>query len=104
MLSKAQRLSSAQIIELKKNSKRVASTLFSVLYKQGEISRFSVFVPKKVYKSAVGRNTAKRKVISILEKISPTYPGDYSIGVQKPINELPFIDIEKEITRMLCHK
>lgn len=104
MLPKAQRLSSKEIVELKKNSKRVASTLFSVLYKQGETSRFSVFVPKKVYKSAVGRNTAKRKVISALEKISPMYSGDYSIGVQKPINELPFLEIEKELIRILCHR
>ena len=104
MLQKAQRLSSVDILELKKNSKRVMSTLFFVLYTKGDQNRFSVTVPKKIYKNAVDRNTAKRKVSAIISKLSPAVTGDYSINVRFKINDLPHLQIEKEIITLLCQK
>lgn len=104
MLPKAKRLNSKTILELKTKGKRVNTTLFSVLYKPEAQSKFSANISKKVYKNAVDRNTAKRKVLSLVRDISPTSTGLYSINIRSAINKLPTIEIKKDLEKLLCQK
>lgn len=104
MLPKAQKLNSKSVTILKKEGKRVKSTLFSVLYKKEKENKFAVTVPKKTYKNAVDRNTAKRKVFAIIRQLSPVSIGHYSFVVYGKINELPFLDIKGDLEKILCQK
>ncbi len=104
MLPRAKRLNSKTILELKTKGKRVNTTLFSVLYKADNDNKFSANISKKVYINAVDRNTAKRKVLSIVRDISPTKSGFYSINIRSQINKIPILDIKKELEQILCQK
>lgn len=104
MLPQAKRLNSTEIIKLKTTGKRVNSTLFSILYRSGDKNRFSVNISKKVYKNAVDRNTAKRKVLAIIHNISPSINGDYSINIRSKINEISHIEIKNDLEKLLCQK
>jgi ribonuclease P protein component len=104
MLPKIKRLGSKDITKLYKGGKRVNNTLFSILYKIAPITRFSVSVSKKIYKNAIDRNTAKRKVMAILKDISPTVSAEYSIIIRTKINDLSHKVLVKEIKNILCNK
>ncbi|OGI76177.1 hypothetical protein A3C57_00265 [Candidatus Nomurabacteria bacterium RIFCSPHIGHO2_02_FULL_33_12] len=104
MLPKTKRLGSKDITKLYKGGKRVNNALFSVLYKASPISKFSVSVSKKIYKNAIDRNTAKRKVLAIIKDISPAISAEYSISIRTKINDLPHQVLVKEIKNILCQK
>jgi ribonuclease P protein component len=66
------------------------------------VSKFSVTVSKKLYKTAVLRNRAKRRVFAILRDISPTKPGYYEFFLKSPIESTSFEELNKEIKNILC--
>ncbi len=104
MLKKESKLTANDLLKLKKEGKRVYSTLFSVTWSPAETNRFAVHVPKKVYKTAVDRNRCRRRVYSVLEDISPKTTGYYELFVKSKLNTLEYESLVKEIKSLLCPK
>ncbi len=104
MLKKESKLNAEDLLKLKKQGKRVFSTLFSVTYLPEKTSKYAVTCPKKVYKNAVDRNRAKRRVFSVISKITPQNKGFYEFFVKNDINSLKIDEIRSEIVRILCPK
>ena len=104
MLKKQNKLNTKDIKELITAGKRVYGTLFSVVYKPKNTNKFGVTVSKKVYKKAVDRNRAKRRVFGALKDVSPKNIGHYNISVKSKLNTVPFTDISKDLNSVLCQK
>lgn len=104
MLKKESKLSSPDLLKLKKEGKRVYSTLFSVTFRPAENSRFAVTIPKKVYKNAVDRNRAKRKVFAVLPSLSPKITADYEIFIKSQINGIKNEEIAEDLKKLLCQR
>ncbi len=106
MLPKGRKLNAEDLKILRNMGKRVHTTLFSVVYWPAapglKEARFAVSVPKKVYKKAVDRNRAKRRVLSILAGINAKL-GWYEFMIKNPLNSLPYKDIKEEIEK-ICQK
>jgi len=71
MLKKESKLTAEDLLKLKKEGKRVYFTLFSVTWMSEDSFKLAVTVPKKVYKNAVDRNRAKRRVFGLIHGLSP---------------------------------
>ncbi len=104
MLKKESKLNAEDLLKLKKEGKRVYSTLFSVTWMPADVDRFAVHVPKKVYKIAVDRNRCRRRVYSAIEGIPPKTTGYYEIFVKSKLNTLEHESLIKEIKSLLCPK
>lgn len=64
--------------------------------------RFAVVVPKKVEKTAVGRNRNKRRIISILKKkVSSMISVDIFCQVKKDTTNIPFLELQKCVNDFL---
>ncbi len=89
MISREQKLSAAEVRRVFASSSTSFSTpLFTciTLSSQEESKpRFAVVVPRSVTKSAVERNTIRRKVFSALREYLDISPGLYVIVVKKDI-------------------
>lgn len=104
MLKKESKLGSIDLKKLKKEGKRVYSTLFSVTFLPQTVSKFSVTVSKKLYKSAVLRNKAKRRVFAILKDLTPKSNGFYDFFLKSQIDKVNFTDLAEEVKKILCQK
>ncbi len=103
MLKKESKLTAEDFLKLSKG-KRVFSTLFSVTFLPEKTNKFSVTCPKKVYKNAVDRNKAKRRVFSAISKITPKNTGFYDFFVKTDINSKTIDQITLEVEKILCAK
>ncbi len=101
MLKKENRLTSFSL----SGSKNIATPLFNLKISQNnsECSRFGFIVSKKVSSSAVVRNSAKRKVRSIIEeKLENIEKGfDLAFYLKKEIVEVDRVDTEKILIEVL---
>ena len=86
MLSKKQRIPRELFTELLLRSKYANSEHFSLRYRTNtdKTARFGVSVSKKVSKSAVTRNTIRRRVYSTLRSILSSFPPGLFLFVAKP--------------------
>lgn len=100
MLSRRNRLSSHEVDELIKKGKSFFTPLFlfRIAKNNLETARFSVVVPKKVEKTAVGRNRNKRRVVAILEKYTDKIaPYNFFCQVKQNLEKISSKELEKTI-------
>jgi RNase P protein component len=104
MLKKESKLTAEDLLKLKKDGKRVYSTLFSVTYTPESVFKLAVTVPKKIYKNAVDRNRAKRRVFGLIHDLSPIKVGYYELFLKKNIDSLTPEQLKNEVCSILCQK
>lgn len=106
MLPRQNRLNTFDLKELKLAGKRVHSTLFSITWAESRqnINKYGLSVTKKLYKKAVDRNRAKRRVFSIIRELNNKKNGHFSLFLKANIDNLPYLDLKKEIEGILCQK
>jgi len=106
MLSRQNQLNTFDLKELKLAGKRVHSTLFSITCAESRqnINKYSLSVPKKLYKKAVDRNRAKRRIFAIIKEINNKKNGHFSLFLKVNIDNLPYLGLKKEIEGILCQK
>ncbi|MBX4200100.1 ribonuclease P protein component [Candidatus Parcubacteria bacterium] len=89
MLPKAKRLSRALFSKLEKSQKMANSGAFLLKTGKSEVVRVGVSVSKKVSKSAVVRNTVRRRVYSAIGPIfSKLKPGLYLLTARPGAEKL----------------
>ncbi len=87
MLPKKRRISRALFSELLKERNFVYSEHFTLRFsfpKEGSISKVGVSVSKKVSKSAVKRNSVRRRVYTAISKILPQTSQGLFLLIAKP--------------------
>lgn len=105
MLPKAEKLNALDLKKLRKAGKRIHTTLFSVSYLSQDVTKMAVSVPKKVYKKAIDRNRAKRRVFAALEKLKNVKnKGYFEFMVKMDINNLPFETLQADMKKVLWQK
>ena len=82
MLSKNERLSREEFTSAFSSGKRVHSTFASVIVKKADTFKAAVVVPKKVHKSAAGRNRLRRQIYEMLRPLRAQ--GGHYIIILKP--------------------
>ncbi len=109
MLNKTQRIPKKQIPAIARKGKRFVSELFDVKvwYDNAiEASKFAVIVSKKVHKSAVIRNTIKRKfkaAIFELEKEQFFRRGSYMVLVKAAtVADLKSQELKAIVQEVVC--
>jgi ribonuclease P protein component len=103
MLAKKNRLSGYQVAEVLKTGQKEQGSFFDLVYtlnnQSDTPSKLSVTVPKKVVKTAVGRNRVKRRIRAVLlkevKKLKPGIKG--VVFVRTKINHKHHQEIKKEI-------
>lgn len=96
--------------------KRVTTTLFKKLfglqspithgdflyvkYTPHEDVAVSVVIPKKIYKNAVDRNTAKRRIVPLIKE-SDIKPGIHVFFLKKKIDDVSSQEILKDIQTLI---
>lgn len=87
MLSKGQRLNRTEFTTARKQGVTIHHTLFSLFIGNSPDtkSHFSIVVSSKVAKTAVSRNTIRRRVYTCLEKVALPAPKSYIVYAKGPI-------------------
>ncbi len=88
MLQRSKRVSTKLFDQKIKKTKQFLFDLYTIrvhLLKNGEISRFSVIVSKKVQKSAVKRNRIKRVLFETISRLQDVSPGVYFVYPKKEV-------------------
>lgn len=107
MLPRKNRLNSAEIKDIfDSESETSNSPLFFVKKRPNNVGfyRFAVIVPKKVYKTSVGRHFAKRKIMNFLKKDSIPYPiphKDFVISLKMEIKDISKDQIIENLLKVL---
>lgn len=72
MLPSSKKLSTKDVLDIMKNG-RIAHSQFFVLrwVTTEEHTRFAVIIPKKIIKTAAGRNKIKRPIYNIIQEVYP---------------------------------
>ena len=100
MLKKKNRLTKKEFDEVFKNGQKKFSRnfMFLKLEKENDL-KISTSVSKKIYKKAVQRNEARRKVYKILQENFEKLPQNFwgALIMIKPILEIEKEKLEKEI-------
>jgi ribonuclease P protein component len=104
MLKKESKLTAEDLLKLKKEGKRVHSTLFSVTYLPYLGLKVGVTVPKKLYKNAVDRNRSKRRVFGAIESLSSIKSGQYELFLKQNIDNITPEQLKSDISGFLCQK
>lgn len=101
-------------------TKRVGRKEFELILKKGRVEhgdflyiryllkergrKFSIVVPKKMVKSAVGRHFLRRKIISILKSVEEKFPeGYFIIFTKKDILNKESSEILGDINKILSN-
>jgi len=95
--------SSDEFTEIINTSKSKKNKYYSIYYKiNNEKNRYGITIPKKLG-IAVLRNKTKRRVKNIIDKNKKSIQNgyDYVIIVKKGILELTYLDMEKELLRLM---
>lgn len=103
MLKKQQRLTRSEFDTIFKSGKRYHSPFFTLIHQPDEIFHGAVVVGKKVFKSAVKRNTLRRRVYSILYQFMKTKKinGTFIIIAKPATANLPRKEISVEIASLI---
>ena len=97
--------SSDEYIEIINNGRNIRSNNFSIYYrKNNDKNRYGISVPKKTGKAVI-RNKIKRRVKNIIDnnKNSMQSSYDYVIIIRKGILELTYLDMEKELLKLISN-
>lgn len=95
--------SSEEYTEIINKEKSVKSKYYSIYYrKNNKNNRYGITIPKKIG-IAVIRNKTKRRIKNIIDnnKNSMQKGYDYVIIVKKGILELTYIDMERELLKLM---
>ena len=95
--------SSDEFTEIINQGKSVKSKYYSIYYRKNKDSnRYGITIPKKLG-IAVLRNKTKRRVKNIIDqnKKSIQTGYDYVIIVKKGVLELTYLDMEKELLKLI---
>lgn len=95
--------SSNEFTEIINTGKSRKSKYYSIYYRKNNTSnRYGITIPKKLG-IAVLRNKTKRRVKNIIDHNKNTMQNgyDYVIIVKKGILELTYIDMEKELLKLI---
>ena len=95
--------SSDEYTEIINNGKTRKSKYYSLFYRNNNNSnRYGITIPKKLG-IAVLRNKTKRRVKNIIDQNKNTIQNgyDYVIIVKKGILELTYLDMEKELLKLM---
>ena len=95
--------SSDEFTEIINKGKSVKSKYYSIYYRQNNSSnRYGITIPKKLG-IAVLRNKTKRRVKNIIDQNKNTIQNgyDYVIIVKKGVLELTYIEMEKELLKLM---
>ena len=94
---------SDEFTEIINTGKTKKNKYYSIYYrKNDEKNRYGITIPKKLG-IAVLRNKTKRRVKNIIDKNKKSIQNgyDYVIIVKKGILELAYLDIEKELLKLM---
>ncbi len=100
MLKKENRLTTNEFDEVFKTGKKNFSKNFMFIKKENKDSlKISTTISKKIYKTAVKRNEARRKIYKILKENFKKIPNNFwaTLIMIKPILEIEKKVLEKEI-------
>lgn len=101
MIKKNSKLKSLDFKDFnQKNLKTINSQYFRSFYVQKDSLRLAVIISKKVYKKAVDRNKAKRRVYSAIRDIDIKKPGFYKVVITQKINLVNFVEIKKDLQKI----
>ena len=107
MLKKKNRLTKKEFDEVFKNGQKKFSRnfMFLKLEKENDL-KISTSISKKIYKKAVQRNEARRKIYKILQENFKFFPRNFwgALIMIKPILEIEKEKIKKEIIWILKNK
>ena len=95
--------SSDEYTEIINKGKSKKSKYYSIYYRiNNQNNRYGITIPKKLG-VAVLRNKTKRRVKNIIDKNKKSIQNgyDYVIIVKKGILELTYLDMEKELLRLI---
>lgn len=84
----------------------VRTPLFSMVYTRNirNHRRFAVVVPKKVLKSAVGRNAIRRRVYEAIRLEMANFPEPIDrifIVYHQSVLDIPFLELRREVRELL---
>lgn len=85
MFKKQHRLTSREFDVFFKEGKRIPSPVGQLIYAESELLKVSVVVPKKVIKTAVGRNRLRRQTYHLLKSLLDNKTGIYILIFNKNI-------------------
>lgn len=95
--------SSREYTEIINLNKVIRNKYFSIYYRRNNgDSRYGISIPKKIGKAVI-RNKTKRRIKNILDNHKNTIQKgyDYVIIVRKGILELTYLDIERELLKLI---
>lgn len=107
MLAKSQRLSRVQFSTYFKSGKRLHSDFITIVYSPHLTLHGSVVISKKVFKRAVDRNLARRRVYALLRHITKqhNHTGVYIVLLKPSYKQLTkaqsLVEIKNLIERTL---
>lgn len=98
------RIEKAEITKILKEGRGVSSPLFSIKFIKNDSNKgsFCIIVSKKEARTAVKRNFIKRRIRSILSKISKNHKIPFKIifFMKKDAQHVPFRDLETTIFQL----
>ncbi len=103
MLKKQSRLSRLAFNGVFRAPKRSHSPHFQLLYVPEETLTASVVVSKKIAKTAVSRNTLRRRVYNLLRNASKeqSLRGGYIVIAKQGASDIPFRELKAEIIDLI---
>jgi ribonuclease P protein component len=104
MLPKKKRLDHTAFNRFFASGKRFQFPLFMVVYSPTEETKMSVVAPKKVFKTAVARNTFRRQVYTLIRPHLTTLASGAYICIAKPGGaHATYSELERAVREMV-HK
>jgi ribonuclease P protein component len=104
MFSRKNRITAQEVQKMFSSDAKTAHSEFFLLKKKANnlgVPRFAIIVPKKIAKTAVSRHKNKRKVISVIEKISPIKISDYVITLKTNFESISESQILSDLVKIL---
>lgn len=104
MFSKQFRIAAKEFNSLIKGGVRMHSPSLMLQFVSGDLYKFAVVVPKKVFKKAVDRNKVKRVLYGYLKKAYTEEllaTGMYILVLKKPANQKTLQEIKNEVQGLL---
>jgi ribonuclease P protein component len=90
-----------------KKGRRLGTSSLSISFviTKDEISKFAVFVPKKIFKKAHDRNKAKRRIFELIRTNYDNFPNNLAIifFAKKEVIDKDFDLLQKEIEEIISN-
>ena len=108
MLAKKYKLHLKKDLDLVyKKGRRFGTNSLSISYiiTKDEISKFAVFVPKKIFKKAHDRNRAKRRIFELIRTNYDNFPSNLAVifFAKKEVIDQDFVLLQKEIEEIIAN-